>query len=559
MDYKELVEVYKELESTTKRLEKTEILAKFLKKVSKDDIREVMYLSQGKVFPPWDERKLGMSGQLVVKAIVLASGSSKVEVDKMFRKIGDYGEIARDLIKDKKQGTLASQKLSIKKVFENMRKLSSLEGVGTVSRKIGLIAELLSNAKPEEARFIVRTVLEQLRIGIAEGIIRDALAQAYNVDVKEVERAYDLLVDYAEVAEAVRGGHMGRIKLKPGRPIKVMLAPRVEDILEAFKAVGKPAQFEYKLDGFRVEAHYDGKEIKLYTRRLEDVSKQFQDVVEVVKEHVKGESFILDCEVVGIDAKSGKYLPFQKISQRIRRKYNIEDMAKKFPVELNVFDIMYYNGKNLISSSLEERRKILEKIVKEKNKKIVLTKKLVTSSEKDAEKFYNDSLKAGNEGVMVKNVEAKYKAGRYVNGWVKLKPVMQELDLVIVGAEYGTGKRAGVLSSYIFACRDPDSGEFLSCGMMSSGIKEKGEDLTYEKVTKMLKPLIVSTKGKEVVVKPEIVMEISYEEIQKSPTYKSGYALRFPRFSRLRDDRTADEINTIGDIERLYKFQRGRK
>tara|TARA_Y100000310_G_C20571924_1_gene758484 strand:- start:286 stop:1293 length:1008 start_codon:yes stop_codon:yes gene_type:complete len=333
-----------------------------------------------------------------------------------------------------------------------------------------------------------------------------------------------------------------------------MLALPVENVETAFKDLGKPIQFEHKLDGFRMSVHSNGKEIKLFTRRLENVTNQFPDAVEMVKKHVKGKNFILDCEAVGFDYKSKKYLPFQNISQRIKRKYGIEDMAKKLPVELNVFDIIYYDGKNLMEKSLRERRELLEKIVKVKKREMVLTRKLVTDDANKVESFFNEALEHSMEGLMVKNYEGEYKPGRYVKGWMKLKNVLEPLDCVILGAEWGNGKRAGWLTSYYIAILI--DGEFKEIGKVSSGIKEKEAQLTYWKMTEMLKPLILKTKGKKVDVKPKIILEVAYEEIQKSPTYSSGWGLRFPRVMRLRNDKSLNEISDIDLVKKIHNSQK---
>jgi DNA ligase-1 len=342
-----------------------------------------------------------------------------------------------------------------------------------------------------------------------------------------------------------------------GKPVKVMLALKVNDAEEGIKRVGQPLEAEFKLDGFRIQAHKTKDKIRLFTRRLEDVTLQFPDIVSFVKENVKADSFILDSEAVGYSPKTKKYLPFQKISQRIRRKYNIEEMAEKFPVELNVFDILYYDGKNMLKEPFKKRRDILENIVKEKKKQIVLVKKLLTSDAKEINKFFKESIAAGNEGLMLKNLDSPYKPGARVGYMVKLKETMENLDLVIVGAEWGEGKRARWLSSYVLACRDED-GNLLEIGRVSTGLKEKDEEgLSFNEMTKMLQPLVISAKGKEVKVKPEIIIEVAYEEIQKSPKYSSGFALRFPRVIRLRtDERNVEDISSLEYVEELYYGQK---
>jgi len=641
MKYASLVEVYQKLDSTTKRLEKTYFISELLRKTPVEDLSRITLLLQGKIFPPWDERKIGVASRMVLKAINFATGLNSGEIEDEWKKTGDLGKTAENLIKKKKQATLFSQDLSVSKVFNNLRKLATLEGLGSVDQKVKLISELLTSAKPIEARYIVRNVLEELRVGVGAGSLRDAITwaffpkvcgiffkcdkcnnympniakclecneiienkfkkeiekfdetkvlklksidelkkadikkydfilckdenlarEAYNYFVNAVQGAYDVANDFSVVAEKAKiDGIKGlmNVSLEPGRPIKVMLAIKVKDVKEGFERVGKPADIEYKLDGFRLQIHKKDKDIKLFTRRLENVTKQFPDVVDYVKHNIKGESFIIDSEAVGFSPKTKKYLPFQSISQRIKRKYDIENMAKEFPVELNVFDIIYYNGKNMITTPFSERRKIIEKIVKPAERKIVYVKNLITSDEKEVLKFYKESLDRGNEGIMLKTLDAVYKPGARVGHMVKFKPVMDTLDLVIVGAEWGEGKRSNWLSSFTLACID-ENNNFLEIGKVGTGIKEKSElGVSFSQLTEELKPLIISEKGKGVNVKPEIVVEINYEEIQKSQTYSSGYALRFPRLINLRLERSAEECSTLSMVEEFYENQRHRK
>ncbi|MAG08253.1 DNA ligase [Candidatus Woesearchaeota archaeon] len=584
MLYKDLVNTYIELEKTSKRLEKTYLISEFFKSTPKDDLPVIALLIQGRLFPAWDERETGVASRLILKAINVATGVSVDSIEKRWKKTGDLGIAAEEIIKVKKQGTLFSKELTVSKVFDNLRKLPELEGKGTVDKKIQLISELLLSAKPMEARYIIRTILNELRVGVGDGSVRDAIVWAFfskeigfsydkkenNFDVKDrekynhyaeaVQHAYDLTNDFSDIVLAVKKEGLDGLKdiaLKPGRPIKVMLALKVDDVKEGFEKVGKPAEVEQKYDGFRIQCHKSGNKVILYTRRLENVTNQFPDVVSYVKSNVEGDSFIIDSEAIGFSPKTKKCLPFQKISQRIRRKFQIERMVKEFPVEVNVFDVMSYNGKSLLKEPLKERRKLLEKVVREQKRKIVLAKKIVTSDPKEAEKFFQESLKEGNEGIIMKKLDSVYKPGARAGNWIKYKPVMETLDLVIVGADWGEGKRARWMSSFTVACRD-DKGDFLEIGKVGTGIKEKEEQegVSFKQLTGLLSPIIISEKGKSVKLKPKIVVEIRFEEIQKSPTYSSGYALRFPRLVRIRDDRGHDECSTLKMVEGFYKGQR---
>jgi ATP-dependent DNA ligase I len=635
MLFVELAKLYEKLEKTTKRLEKTFILAKFFKRVKEayekkeideEEVKNITYLAQGTIFPSYAEEELGISENLLIRAIAKATGVSEEDVEEKWKEIGDLGRTAEFFVSKKKQATLFTRQLTIQKVVENLKKASMLEGEGTIEKKISLVAELLTSASPLESRYIARIILEELRIGVAAGIVRDAIAfstmpltiplfvlcdnckeivpfyeycvnckepidkkkwqnkeefekkikaiksknikvfsnidearQEFNKYVELIQHSYDVSANFGEVfLKAIKGiEELKKIDIVVGKPIKVMLALKVNTIAEAFEKVGRPAQIEYKYDGFRVLIHKtkEGK-IKIFTRRLDDVTKQFPEIVEYVRKHVDGESFILDGEAVGFDIKTKKYKPFQEISHRIKRKYDIEKLAKELPVEINLFDILYYNGEVLINKPLKERRELLEKIVKPVKWKIVLAKKLITDKEEEAEKFYNEALDVGEEGVMFKNLNAPYKPGARVGYMIKLKPGETSLDLVITGAEWGTGKRAKWLSSFILSCYDPSKNVFLEIGKVGTGIKEKREEgLSFEELTNLLKPLIVEEKGIKVKIKPKVVVEVVYQEIQKSPTYSSGYALRFPRLIRLRPDKAPKDADTIETIKKLYEEQ----
>lgn len=584
MEYSRLVEIYEELNKTTKRLEKTNIISEFLKDISAEETEYVMLLLEGRIFPNYDAREIGVASRLMLKSLNLATGITIDRIEDEWKKLGDLGMVAESIVRTKKQSTLDTAQLTAKKVFENLRKLAELEGQGTVDRKTQLIAELLTSAKPLESKYIVKTVLGEMRIGVGEGAMRDAIVWAFFGDkigikyVKEgndvqigdretyteysdaVQTAYDVTNEFAIVGKAAKSkGLEGlqKISMKVGIPIKVMLSLKVDTIEEGFETVGTPAAVEFKYDGFRIQAHKDENgSIKLFTRRLEDVTKQFPDVVEFIKKNVRGKSFIIDAEAVGYDRKTGKYLPFQNISQRIKRKYDIEKISADFPVELNVFDVIYHDGRTLIKEEFQKRRKLLEKIIRQEPKKIVLSKFLKTSEKKDIEKFFKDAFEAGNEGLMFKALNAPYKPGARVGHMVKFKAIMETLDLVIGGAEWGEGKRSKWLSSYQIACIDED-GNLLEIGRASTGLKEKEEEgLSFMEMTRLLKPLIIDAKGKEVKVKPKLVIEVEYEEIQKSPSYSSGFALRFPRIIQIREDKGPDDASTLDYVKKLYAGQK---
>ncbi|MGE0793399.1 MAG: ATP-dependent DNA ligase [Candidatus Woesearchaeota archaeon] len=581
MLYKELAQLYESLDSTNSRLKKTYILAKFIPKITESNLEPILLLIQGRVYPEWESKKIGVAGKLVAKAIANSMGHSETEVIKQFKKTGDLGQVAYNLCENKKQQTLFSKQLTVKEVFTTLQKLAEHEGIGSQDVKLSNIHKLLGSADKLESKFIVRTILEDLRIGIALGTIRDAIAYAFfanklnyneeknslefemkdNFTIEEqknlIKRSLDLTADLSKVILHIKEGKpLNEITLQVGTPCKAMLARKERTFEDAFKRTNLPCRVEYKYDGFRVQIHKNKDKVLLFTRSLEDVTKQFPEVISYIKTHVKSEKCILDGELVGFDKKTQKYLPFQNISQRIRRKYEIEKMSGDFPVEANIFDVILNENKILLEIPFQDRLKILQTIVKQEKRKIVLAEGKIISEESQAQKFYEESLKAGNEGIMLKDLQGLYEPGGRVTAWIKFKPVMQELDLVIIGAEWGEGKRSNWLTSFTLACQNED-GEYLEIGKVGTGFKELANEdgVTFEELTKLLEPIIISEKGKEVKTKPEIVIEIQYEEIQKSNSYSSGYALRFPRVTRLRPDRNPEDITFLEDIQDLYYNQ----
>lgn len=564
MDYSILAEYYEKLESTSSKLKKTEILAELFKKTPANLLPKLVLLIQGIVFPKFSGYELGIATQMMIKAISKATGFSVESVEEKFKKTGDLGLTAEECIKSKKQSTLLRKKLSIDFVFNNLQKLAFITGEGSQEKKLNLIAELIVSASQKEARYIVRTILADLRVGAAEGIIRDSIFQAfifkekmskeekYNA-VQIVDNAYNILSDFGKIAEIAKNSGINglkKVKVQVGKPVQVMLGLAAENIEEVVKEFGKVIA-EYKYDGARVQCHKKGNDIWIYTRRLEDVTKQFPDIVELCKKGLKVRECIVEGEALGIDRKTGLPIPFQKLSQRIHRKYDIEEMVKEIPVQVNLFDIVYLNGKMLFDKPLKERRKILEKSIKTIPKKFQLAKMIFTDDVKQLEKFYKEALNAKQEGIFVKVSDSPYIFGRHVEGWYKIKPEMESLDCVIVGATWGEGARVKWLTSYVLAVRDPDTGKFLECGMLSTGLTEE----EYENMTKLLKPIIVKEKGRAVWVKPKIVIEAGYQEIQKSPNYSSGFALRFPRFKRIRDDKSPEDADTIERLAKLFESQ----
>ncbi len=555
-----MAKAYELLESTPSKLAKTEILANLFLD-AKNSLQQVVMLSNGRVFPDYESTELGIATQLVIKSISKATGATQKEVEKKLVSLGDLGLVVEHFSSDKKQATLGSDHLTVEKVFKVIREIAKQAGKGSQERKLSLISSLITAATPLEAKYLIRTLLQQLRVGIAEGVIRNSIAKAFDVNAESVECAWNMKSDFSEIALVAKThGEEGleKVKLEIGKSVQVLLAEKSPDLKAALDSF-ENAAVEWKMDGMRCQIHKKGNKVLIFTRRLENVTRQFPDLVKLVQKCVKAEECIIEGETIAIDKKTQRPLPFQVLSQRIQRKHEIGRMVNEIPIQVNLFDVIYVNGKQLFEEPLKERRKVLENTIKP-NAEFRVIGQLVTKDLKKAEKFYNDALRANQEGVMVKNLDAVYIPGRNAaGGWLKVKPTMENLDLVIVGATWGTGKRSGWLTSFVLAVRDPDTNKFMECGMMSTGIKEKKEndtDVTYDDMTEMLKPFMEKTESGIVKIKPKIVIEVAYEEIQKSQNYSSGYALRFPRFVRVRNEKSERESETMERIQKMYEMQK---
>jgi len=564
--YTTLAETFEKLEKTASYLQKNEVIVDLLKKTPAEEMERVVLLLLGRTNPAHVSKETGVGLQQLKKAVAKASGYSSSEVDKLMRQIGDLGEVARQLLGKKEQVTFSSEHLTVKKVFENVRALPDISGEGSVDKKIAAIAELLSNSAPLEAKYVTRTVLGDLRIGVAEGRLRDAIATAFKVSQDAVEHAYMLTTDYAVVAKsAAARGEKGleKLELSVGHPVNPMLAQRAESIDEVLERMGGKAAFEIKLDGIRIQAHKDGDKITMFTRSMEDYTNMFPDLIDPIRRALKSKRAILDGELVAIDKKTGKPMPFQEVLKR-RRKYEIKKTIEQIPVEIHFFDVLLSDGETLLDEPYTKRRGVLEKILKPTDK-IMIVEQEITGDKEEIQKFMSKALAMGHEGLLAKDLNANYRAGRREFVWLKLKPVLETLDLVVVGGLYGKGKRAGFFGSYLLAALDEGTGRFKTISKCGSGYTD--EDL--KELTKMFKKIQLNKPHPEVDIEidcdayfePRVIFETAFEEIQVSPAEKhtSGLGLRFPRFIRVREDRRPQEAATIKEIMRLFEAQERKK
>lgn len=558
MEYRRLVEIYDRLDATSSTLEKTDILADAF--VDADELLpEFTQLARGRLFASWESDDLGVSSSLTAQAIANATGINSDQIESWWRETGDLGDAAANAIENRTQTTLVSDTLEIQTVYTTLRGLAEYEGSGSQKRRIDDIANLLADAQPDEARYIMRTIIGAMRLGVGEGTIRDAIATAFfdgsDEATRAVERAYEVTNDFRIVSVTAR--EQGRdgldaLDVELFRPVKAMLAQKAEDVADALEATEQPL-LEYKYDGMRTKIHIKGDEIRVFTRRLEDVTTQFPDIVAAVHEEIDAESAIIEAEVVVYDPETGSPIPFQEFSKRIKRKNDIEELAEEYPATVHVFDLLYHDGEPLVDTPLSERVERLEGLINHDGeaKTIQRAENLRPASIEQAESFYADALEAGQEGLIVKNMNAPYQPGSRVGYMLKVKPMMEPLDLVVVQAKWSEGRKSDWLGRLRLACWDAEREELREVGRMFSGLT----DAELREITAKLEPLIQSVDGRTAKLRPEVVIEVEYEEIQESTTYDSGYALRFPRFGGFRDDLGPEDADRFERVERLYEEQ----
>ena len=580
MKYSIIADAYEKIESTTKRLEMTDLLVDLLKNTSKEVIDKVAYLTQGKLYPDFVGIEIGVAERLAVKALVRVSGRKESEVEEVLNRTGDIGEAAQVFTANRKQQSFFRRDLSVEKVYETLDKMAQTSGSGAVDLKLSLLAGLLADATPKEAKYLMRTVTGSLRLGIADMTVLDALAIAYGggKDAREdVERAYNVSSDLGRVAktvaeEGIEGIRHFRVSVR--EPIRPMLAERLSSPDEILEKLGGKCVAEYKYDGERLQAHKTGENVTLYSRRLENISSQYPDAVELFKKYVKAREAILECECVAVDLDTGEMRPFQELMHR-RRKYGIEKAIKDYPVSLFLFEALYVDGKDLTQETYLTRRKMLEETVTESDH-LKIAKYVVTSNAAELEKFFQEAIENGCEGLVCKSIakDSVYQAGARGWLWIKYKrdyksEMTDTVDLVIVGAFHGRGKRAGTYGALLLAAYNPESDTFETVTKCGTGFTD--EDL--KKLPKMLEKHAVAQKHSrmysmieaDVWFEPSITMEILGAEVTLSPIHTcamdsirkgSGLAIRFPRFTgKYRPDKAAEDATTAREILGMYQKQ----
>ncbi|HEY9406302.1 MAG TPA: ATP-dependent DNA ligase [Nitrososphaera sp.] len=580
MDFNSLVETFEQMEQTSSRIALTGHLVTLLKKTPADIIDKVTYLIQGKLYPDYEGVEMGVAEKMVLRAIASSSGKDVSDIVRIYQKTGDLGEATLEVMKSKSQSTLFSEPMTVERVYSTFDKVARTTGAGSQEIKLRLISSLLNDAMATEGCYIIKFVMGQLRLGIADYTVLDALAIAFTgnkANRKALENAYNVSSDLGTVAKllATKGLEaVSSIKITLFKPIRPMLAERIRTAEEALERMGSRASVEYKLDGERVQVHKGKDRVELFSRRLEKITSHYPDVANALKS-IKSE-VILEGEVVAINVETEEYLPFQELMHR-RRKYGVEEAMESYPVVMNFFDVLYFDGKSRTDMPYLERRKLLKKIIdkiKIQNNKLRLIKQTIAAEPYEIDRFMMTAIENGCEGVMIKHLSSTYRAGAREYAWVKLKreytsDFADTLDLVIVGALHGRGRRAGKYGALLLAAYDHNADMFRSVTKVGTGFT----DLHIEQFYKELEKHIVSQRharvdtGMEMDIwfEPKIVIEVIASEITLSPshtaaknTIRAGYglALRFPKFTgKIRDDKKPEDATTTDEIVSAYRRQ----
>jgi DNA ligase-1 len=579
MKFSIIVETFEKMENTTKRLELTQHLVDLFKKTPSDLISKVVYLIQGKLRPDFEGVELGIAEKLAIRAISKSAGTPLKKIEDAYNKDGDLGHAASKILEQKTQTTFVKEPITTERVYDTLYKIAELQGSRSQDMKMKYIASLLNDASPLEVRFLLKILLGTLRLGIADNTVMDALAVAYTgtKENREVlETAYNVSSDLGKVAEAIaKKGLDGTKKFEVSvfNPIRPMLADRVKSEEEALEKLGGEFAAEYKLDGERVQVHLKEDKVILFSRRLENITSYYPDIVEKIPQILKAKEAILEAEAVAIHEDTGEFLPFQELMHR-RRKYGVEKAVEKYPIAVNFFDTLYLDGKSYLDLPYYNRRKTLEEIVKEDNfARLVPMMKVKTENE--IEEFLENSINAGCEGLMLKVLDAPYRAGMRGSNWLKLKreyrnELGDSLDLVVIGAFFGRGRRTGRYGTLLLATYNDDEDTFPSICKVGTGFTDENLDQFYQilsdKVTLKKNPRVDSQMEPDVWFEPELVIEIVASEITLSPIHKaakdiirkgSGLALRFPKFTgKIRFEKAPEDASTDQEVVSLYKGQK---
>ncbi len=585
MTFKDLSEYLQKLEKITSRNEMVVILAELFKKVSGDEIDKVIYLLQGRVAPLYEHIEFNIAEKSMVKAIAQAYGKDGKEILKDYKKVGDLGELAQNLSVKK------DSKVTVGQVFESLQEVTDALGAGSVEKKMTILSNLLQSLDGLSARFVSRIPVNKLRLGFSDMTVIDSLSWMIAGDKslrKDIEAKYNIRPDLGYISKTLKKkGIKGLDDVKPQvfTPILMARAERLSSGEEIIEKIGECA-VEPKYDGFRLQAHFDGKTVKLVTRSLEDSTFMYPDVVEGIKKELSAKNVILEGEAIAYDTKTESFLPFQLTTQR-KRKYGIEEKAKELPLKMLVFELLYLDGKNYIDEPYEKRREALKKIIKNGSDTIVLSEEKTISDPKKVEELFDVYMAEGLEGIVAKRLDGTYQAGARGWNWIKLKRSYSKsalddtIDCVVLGYFYGKGKRTAFgIGAFLIGIYDEKHDKFMSIAKIGTGLTDdEWRELAKrgEKLKASEKPPLYEVDKNlfpDVWIEPEIVVEVRADEITRSPIHTAGrimkasksgsafsvdvpgYALRFPRLERFRDDKKSSDATTLTEVTKMFKLQK---
>ena len=566
MDFERLVDVYEDLEAVSSGNKMREILSDFFKKMKKEDIATLSYLTLGRISSEYESVVLGLAEKMIIKAIASAGGVSSTKVKEIVQKTGDAGLTAEKVLQKKPRTLVPVGKLNVEDFFKTLHKISTVSGTGSQDKKTNLLVSLYQKSSAKGAKYITRIVLGTLRLGVGDMTVLDSLAIAFTGDKankKILEKAYNICPDVGVIAETLANKglkELEKIDVHVGRPIKMMLCQRVKELDEVSEKISGKFTVEAKYDGERVQAHRDKKgKISLFSRRLDNITAQFPDLVKYLDKAIGNKEYVIEGEILAI-SKEGKLLPFQQLMQR-RRKYDIEEYIKKIPVKLKTFDLLYLDGKSYLNKPYIEREEKLNSVVRE-NKEVVPTERIVTDEIEALNKFFKKMLNAGYEGIIIKSHSGEYQAGTRGWNWIKWKKdyveeMIDTFDLVVVGAYFGRGRRSGTYGALLCACYNEKDDTFETVCKLGTGLTDEmlaelpGRLKKYKVDKKPARLLINKEMIPDVWFSPVKVVEVLAAEITKSPYHTLGLALRFPRFVRFREKK-AEQATTSKEIKEMY-------
>ncbi|MBY8996334.1 MAG: ATP-dependent DNA ligase [Candidatus Thorarchaeota archaeon] len=549
-DFVFLAEVLNKVSRTKKRNEKVALAGEFLRKVEIEEVSQAALYLSGKVFAESDQRTLNISWKGLMNALRKVVDFNDDTLSEAYD--GDIGKAVAKILegsKESRQSALFSEALSIASVSQTLSKIADIQGKGSVKEKQSRLTSLFMEASPRESRFLAALVLEDMRTGLSEGLLAESIAFAFGVDSTLVRRAWSFNGDLGAVAKlASEGGAkaLRRVSVQVMRGLKPMLASPTQDLESLFESQPNQYSLELKLDGARVQIHKEGDEVSIFSRRLSDVTNSLPDIVQVVREKIKSLKVIIDGEVLAVD-DAGRPFPFQVVMKRFGRTRDIEEAFKDTRLVLVLFDVILIDDIQLVDEPYSERRRRLEEIVPSN----LLVERLVTESIDSAQAFFQRSQELGHEGLVAKKLDSPYIPGVRGKYWFKIKHTLDTLDLVIVAAEWGHGRRKDWLSDYHLAVRDEESGEFMIVGKTYKGFTDK----EFQDITERLLDLKIASHKHIVQVRPEIVVEVIASEVQESPTYESGMALRFARISQIREDKGPMDAMTLIELREIFDKQ----